>query len=210
MIYSCNAYIHTCVIFVVVNHEPEVVYMRLEEKLLNGLPADQPGFIKLLANEGIIGEKARKKMNMPNKTRASCAAAVLHEFNTSPFPNEKFYKLLSVMKQYKHGMEILAEEIETHLDPGINACNVCKYVHIYVQIYVYVIYVSRAGGIYLICTHNPEARSTRANISGKSRPHMLHMLCNSPGTLKICQNLPNAALLLYIRTDAVYDYWIFI
>ena len=38
---------------------------------------------------------------------------------------------------------------------------------------------------------------------------MLHMLCNTSGTLKICRNLPNTTL-LYIRTDAVYDYGIFI
>lgn len=92
--------------------------MRFEEKLLYGLPADRPEFFMLLVREDIIGEKARKKMNMPNQTRAHCAASVLQEFDTSPFPNEKFHKLLLVMKEYKHGMEILAQEIETHLDPG--------------------------------------------------------------------------------------------
>ena len=39
---------------------------------------------------------------------------------------------------------------------------------------------------------------------------MLHMLCNISGTLKIRRNLPNTALLLYIRADAVYDDGIFI
>ena len=49
-------------------------------------------------------------------------------------------------------------------------------------------------------------------VSGKSQPHMLHILCNTFGILKICRNLPNAALLLYsiITTDAINDYGIFI
>ena len=54
----------------------------------------------------------------------------------------------------------------------------------------YVIYVTWAGRICLICTHEPEgAACSRASvdISGKSRPHILHMLCNTSGTLKICQ-----------------------
>ena len=40
--------------------------------------------------------------------------------------------------------------------------------------------------------------------------HTCYMLCNTFGILKICRNLPNTTLLLYIRTDAVYDYGIFI
>ena len=102
----------------VVNHEPKVIYEMLEEDLLNGLPANQPEFIKLLAREDIIGEKTRRKMNMPNQTRANCAASVLQEFNASPFPDEKFYKLLSVMKEYKHGLQTLVQEMEAYLDPG--------------------------------------------------------------------------------------------
>ena len=76
----------------------------------------------------------------------------------------------------------------------------------------YVIYATWAVGICLICTHEPKGTQhprASADISGKSRLHMLHMLCNTSGTLKICQNLPNTAL-LYIRTDAVYDYGIYI
>ena len=102
----------------IVNLEPMVIYEMLEEDLLDGLPADQPEFIKLLAREDIIGEKTRRKMNMPNQTRAKCAASVLHEFNTSPFPDEKFYKLLSVMKEYKHGLPTLVQKMEAYLDPG--------------------------------------------------------------------------------------------
>ena len=40
--------------------------------------------------------------------------------------------------------------------------------------------------------------------------HTCYMLRSTFGTLKICWNLPNTTLLLYIRTDAVYDYRIFI
>ena len=100
------------------NEEPKVIYPRLEKDLLYGLPADQPEFVKLLAREGIIGEKTRRKMNMPNQIRATCAASVLQEFYTSPFPDEKFYKLLSVMKECKHDLQTLVQQIEAHLDPG--------------------------------------------------------------------------------------------
>ena len=48
----------------------------------------------------------------------------------------------------------------------------------------YVIYVTWAGVICLICTHEHEGAqrpSASADISGKSRLHMLHMLCNTSG-----------------------------
>ena len=64
----------------------------------------------------------------------------------------------------------------------------------------YVIYVTWAGGICLICTHEPEGAqrlSASAGISGKSQLYMLHMLCNTSGILKICQSLLNAVLLYY-------------
>ena len=50
---------------------------------------------------------------------------------------------------------------------------------------IQVIYVTWAGGICLICTYEPEGAQrprASANISGKSRPHMLHMLCNTSGS----------------------------
>ena len=55
---------------------------------------------------------------------------------------------------------------------------------------MHVIYVMWAGGICLICMHKPEGAQhlrASANISGKSGSHMLHMLCNTPGTLKIAE-----------------------
>ena len=54
----------------------------------------------------------------------------------------------------------------------------------------YVIYVTWAGGICLVCTHEPEGAQclrASADISGKSLPHIIDMLCNTSGTLKICQ-----------------------
>ena len=111
-----------CEIFVVVKDEPKVVYERFEERLLDSLPADQPEFIKLLEKENIVGEKTRRKINTANQKRNVCAACVLQEIDTLPFPNEKFYKLLSVMKEYGHGLETLVLEIEAYLDPGMYKC----------------------------------------------------------------------------------------
>ena len=51
--------------------------------------------------------------------------------------------------------------------------------------YIYVIVVTWARGICLICM--PEARGLRAYISGKSRAPMLQVLCITSGTLKITQ-----------------------
>ena len=67
----------------------------------------------------------------------------------------------------------------------------------------YVIYVTWAGVICLICTHEPEGAQrprASADISGKSRPPMLHMLCNTSGIRKIT--------LHYIGKDGAFDYGI--
>ena len=50
---------------------------------------------------------------------------------------------------------------------------------------VYVIVVTWARGICLICM--PEAQGLRAYISGKSRVHILQVICNTSGTLKFAQ-----------------------
>ena len=42
------------------------------------------------------------------------------------------------------------------------------------------------------------ARGPRAYISGKSRVHMLQVICNTSGTLKICPNLMSIFPPLYI------------
>ena len=60
-----------------------------------------------------------------------------------------------------------------------------------------------------ICMHEPEGVQrprVSADISGKSRPHMLHMLCNTSGTLKNLPNLPFIVLHLYITTGTVNGY----
>ena len=84
----------------------------------------------------------------------------------------------------------------------VRACvRVC--VCIYIYIYIYVIYVTWAGVICLICTHEPEGAQrprASADISGKSRLPMLHMLCNTSGIRKIA--------LHYIGKDGTFDYGI--
>ena len=79
-------------------------------------------------------------------------------------------------------------------------------------VHIYICYICNMGrGICLICTHEPEGAAcprARAYISGKSRPHMLHMLCNTSGTLKNLPNLSFTVLHLYIMTGAVNGYGI--
>ena len=68
---------------------------------------------------------------------------------------------------------------------------------------VYVIYVTWAGVICLICTYEPEGVQclrASADISGKSRLLMLHMLCNTSGLQKIA--------LHYLAKDGTFDYGI--
>ena len=111
-------YVHSHVILVIVNYEPKEIYMKFERNLLYSLPANEPDFIKLLERKELIGKKNKKKMNVPNQTRAGCASCVLQEIDASTFSDEKFYKLLSVMKEYGHGLETLVLKMEAHLDPG--------------------------------------------------------------------------------------------
>ena len=75
-------------------------------------------------------------------------------------------------------------------------------IYIY-RIYIYVIVVTWARRICLICM--PEARGLRAYISGKSRVHMLQVICNTSGTLKICPNLTSIFTPLYIVTGTRWD-----
>ena len=68
---------------------------------------------------------------------------------------------------------------------------------------LHVIYVTWAGVICLVCTHEHEGTQrprASADISGKSRLRMLHMLCNTSGKLKIG--------VLYIGKDCAFDYGI--
>ena len=49
------------------------------------------------------------------------------------------------------------------------------------------------------------ARGLRAYISGKSRVHMLQVICNTSGILKVCPNLTSIFLPLYIVTGTRCD-----
>ena len=120
-VYNCNVYgFNFVMILAAENFEPKEIYQRFENQLLNELPADEPEFIALLERDDIIGEKAKKKMSFPDQTRRGLAASIVQEIDTSPsFSDDKFYKLLSVMKEYKNDLEILAQEIVTHLNPGL-------------------------------------------------------------------------------------------
>ena len=72
----------------------------------------------------------------------------------------------------------------------------------------HVIFVTWARGICLICmseARGPQARGLRAYISGKSRVHMLQVICNTSGTLKICPNLMSLFPPLYIVTGTRCD-----
>ena len=124
------------IILVIVYFEPEEIYKKFEEALLKSLPADKPEFIEQLGGD-FVGEKNRRKMNAPNQTRAGRAACVLQEIDTTPFHDEKFYKLLSAMKDDKHDLEILVQQIESHLKPGINLC-ISKLYYICVCVYTIV------------------------------------------------------------------------
>ena len=101
------------------NFEPKELYKKLERRFRNELPADQQEFIKLLEREGIIGEKNKRKMNAPNQIKAVRLGVILQEIEASlSDSDEKFYKLLKVMREYNHGLETLVQKIENYLDPG--------------------------------------------------------------------------------------------
>lgn len=97
---------------------PKEVYDRFEDKLLNKLPADKPEFIALLERDDIIGKETKAKLDFQDQSGRGLVASIVQVIDTLPtFSDDKFYKLLSVMKEYKNGLEILAQEIETHLNP---------------------------------------------------------------------------------------------
>ena len=87
-----------------------------------------------------------------------------------------------------------ANPSQLHYNLYLYCCYIYKY---------YVIVVTWARGICLICM--PEARGLRAYISGKSRVHMLQVICNTSGTLKICPNLMSIFPPLYIVTGTRCD-----
>ena len=109
--------------------EPKEAYKEFENDLLEQLPADQPEFILLLEKEGVIDGEAKKEMN----TQDENICVILEEIEKSLLvSHEKFYKLLSAMKEYNHGVETLAQKIENYLDPGIVYIN-----YTYIATYLY-------------------------------------------------------------------------
>ena len=72
------------------------------------------------------------------------------------------------------------------------------------------IYETWAGGICLTCKHKPKGAQhhrVSADILGQSPLHMLHMLCNTSSTLKICQICYSLCFLLY---NDGYCLWLWI
>ena len=105
--------------------------------------ADQPKFIELLKEKNIISEKTKKNLDMPNQIEGMRLAYILEEIRESL--SEKFEDFLSVMIDYKHGLETLAQKIENHLDPSNEFVHTqvnldCTYIciHMYALIHTYV------------------------------------------------------------------------
>ena len=108
------------------------VFKKYDKTLCKKLPVNQPGLIALLEREKIIGEEAKKRMNS-NRSKDIRGDVIVGEIEKSLPSGETFYKLLVVMKEYGQGLEILAQEIENHLDPSMYLCvySICVYVRMY-------------------------------------------------------------------------------
>ena len=114
---------------------PKEAYKGFEQQLLESLKlaADQPDFIELLNEKDIISEKTKKNLDMPNQPKNVRAALILEEIRESfSVSNEKFGNLLLVMKDYKHGLETLAQKIQKNLDPSMYV-----FVHTQVKIHIH-------------------------------------------------------------------------
>ena len=115
--------------------DPKKVFEKFDKKFYKNLPVDQPEFIALLEREKIIDEEAKKRMDISNRSKDIRADVVVGKIEESLPGREKLDKLLVVMKEYGQGLEVLAQEIENHLDPSM-----CTYVHTQVtrvRIYVH-------------------------------------------------------------------------
>ena len=119
-------YVLTLIVLVAENHTgPKKAYNAFENELLEvlKLPADQPEFITRLEGKGIISEKTKKNLDMPNQPEGVRAALILEEIRESfSVSDVKFKDLLLVMNDYKHGLEPIAQKIESHLDPSMYLC----------------------------------------------------------------------------------------
>ena len=114
------------------------VFKMFDKDLVKKLPVDQPEFMALIDRENIISEEARKRMNSTNRSKDIRADVIVGEIEKSLPGCDKIDKLFVIMKEYKHGLEKLAQEIENHLDPStftyVYLCihKLCMYVHMYV------------------------------------------------------------------------------
>ena len=108
------------------------MFKKYDNILCKKLPVDQPEFIALLEREKIIDEEAKKRMNS-SRSKDIRADVIVGEIEKSLPGGEKLYKLLVVLKEYDQGLEILAQEIENHLDPSMYLCvySICVYVSMY-------------------------------------------------------------------------------
>ena len=121
--------------------EPKVVtvFKMFDKTLVGKLPVDQPEFMALIDRENIISEEVKKRMNSTNRSKDIRADVIVGEIEKSLPDREKIDKLFVVMKEYNHGLEKLAQEIENHLDPCmyISVHTQVMYVRMYIQMYIW-------------------------------------------------------------------------
>ena len=96
-------------------------------------------FIALLEREKIIDEEAKKRMDISNRSKDIRADVVVGKIEELLPGREKLDKLLVVMKEYGQGLEVLAQEIDNHLDPSMCTVFVYMYIHkLHVYVYMYI------------------------------------------------------------------------
>ena len=132
------------------------VFKKFDKILVKELPVDKPEFMALIDRENIISEEAKKRMNSTKRSKDIRADVIVEEIEKSLPGREKIDKLLVIMKEYKHGLEKLAQEIENHLDPST-----------FISVHIQVMYriAQNSGGVKLwrIDRFRLLARKTLAN-----------------------------------------------
>ena len=96
--------------------EPAEVLQHFSTNLQVGLPVDQPDFISLLREHDIIFGEITERLKLQGKTRADRCSLIVDEIERSlHISREKFDKFLLLLQKYKHGMETLAQQMESKL-----------------------------------------------------------------------------------------------
>ena len=123
----CNTlmYFNPTIILATENHMgPKEAYKTFKKELLEKLkfPADQPNFIAWLKEKGVItDERTIKNLEMPYEAEGNRAIFILKEIHESlSISDTKFNNLLSLMEEYKQGLETLSRKIQSHLDPSMS------------------------------------------------------------------------------------------